>query len=604
MKQQLSVSNPKVWIVIGVSVAGVLILTAEARLKGVPKDYGAFMDRFQLPPPAAYKQPQPQPQPLSGLTFAINDVFDVKEYVTGFGNPDWKRTHEEAERTAVISHKDIFKYNYDFRITGENSHYGTPTNPKTPSCIPGGSCSGSAVAVAAELVDFAPRYIRLCISFLSSSERSSIAITFVDENIYMWNIYNWGSENSRLILWRPRFPAFTRVISTIGVLPNSQSLDTVGIFARDPSLLHQVGHVILQLNSVEPRRTRNIIVADDLFQLSKVTQQKTVYIISKVTEKLSGYQAPKHTNIGEYIFSNVPSLNYFLEQTTKLQNGASILKALSSVMLSLQRYEFKTNHEEWVNTFKRRLLSDVSDSVHETFTATHENIKAYYMVRTEMRTALHILLKDDEILVIPTVADNPPKLNSKKALLSEFNDQTFPLLSIATMSGCCQVTVPLGKHEDCPISVSFIANHGSDKFLLDTMLEMYQSLQGQVGEITRDASRFLKEKGNAAYKGKQWQKAITYYTEAVKLDEINATFYCNRAAAYLELGSFQQAEEDCTKALSLDKKNVKAYLRRGTARESVHRYKPALKDFVQALVLEPQNKTAKEAVKRLQKLIT
>lgn len=41
------------------------------------------------------------------------------------------------------------------RITGENMHYGTPTNPQRPSCIPGGSSSGSAVAVAAGLVDFA-----------------------------------------------------------------------------------------------------------------------------------------------------------------------------------------------------------------------------------------------------------------------------------------------------------------------------------------------------------------------------------------------------------------------------------------------------------------
>lgn len=41
------------------------------------------------------------------------------------------------------------------RITGENMHYGTPINPQMPSFVPGGSSSGSAVAVAAELVDFA-----------------------------------------------------------------------------------------------------------------------------------------------------------------------------------------------------------------------------------------------------------------------------------------------------------------------------------------------------------------------------------------------------------------------------------------------------------------
>lgn len=42
--------------------------------------------------------------------------------------------------------------------------------------------------------------------------------------------------------------------------------------------------------------------------------------------------------------------------------------------------------------------------------------------------------------------------------------------------------------------------------------------------------------GNAAYKKKEWNKAVNYYTEAIKLNEGNATFYSNRAAAYLELG--------------------------------------------------------------------
>lgn len=40
-------------------------------------------------------------------------------------------------------------------INGENYHYGTPTNPCAPDRVPGGSSSGSAVAVAANLVDFA-----------------------------------------------------------------------------------------------------------------------------------------------------------------------------------------------------------------------------------------------------------------------------------------------------------------------------------------------------------------------------------------------------------------------------------------------------------------
>ncbi|KAG2384119.1 Translocon at the outer membrane of chloroplasts 64 [Vigna angularis] len=62
-----------------------------------------------------------------------------------------------------------------------------------------------------------------------------------------------------------------------------------------------------------------------------------------------------------------------------------------------------------------------------------------------------------------------------------------------------------------------------------------------------------KKYGNQAYKDRQWQKAIGFYTEAIKLCSDNATYYSNRAQAYLEHGSYLQVEADCTKAISLDK---------------------------------------------------
>jgi hypothetical protein len=39
--------------------------------------------------------------------------------------------------------------------------------------------------------------------------------------------------------------------------------------------------------------------------------------------------------------------------------------------------------------------------------------------------------------------------------------------------------IPLGYHDDSCISVSFISAHGGDKFLLDTILDMYTTLQEQ-----------------------------------------------------------------------------------------------------------------------------
>jgi len=195
----------------------------------------------------------------------------------------------------------------------------------------------------------------------------------------------------------------------------------------------------------------------------------------------------------------------------------------------------------------------------------------------------------------------------------------YKFVGIAALSGCCEVTIPLA-NLDHHVSLSFVATHGSDKSLLRTILDTYSLIQEQVVlasklvmapvtngdvdvDIDIDASELLKEKGNSAFKRRLWSKAVEFYSEAISLSDTNATYYCNRAAAYLELGSFKQAEADCDQALLLDKKNVKAYLRRGFAREVALNYKEALQDFRHALALEPQNRTALAAERRLQKLL-
>ncbi|KAL6911513.1 hypothetical protein ACP4OV_000318 [Aristida adscensionis] len=574
------VSNPRVWIVAGIAVAGVVVLAEAARRRrrwlrgeaGAPPDAGAFCDRFELSPP-----PQPPPPAarylLSGLTFTASDNFEIEGYVAGFGNPDWKRTHEVAKRTAVAVTM-LLKQGatcvgrtvmdeLGFGVTGENLHCGTPINSAAPSLVPGGSCSGSAVAVAAQLVDFA----------LGTDTIGDVRIP---------------ASFCGLLCFRPSYG----VLSTLGIIANSQSLDTIGWFARDPCVLHRVGEALLPAAAGLRKQTRQIVFADDCFQLLKVSNQKTVHAIKHALQTLPGYQPPKYINISQYICSNVPSLKEFCEPSTKLQEGTSALKALSTVMLLLQRYEFKANHEDWVNTVKPKLGLDISTRVLRAVNFTHDNIKSLYAVRNELRTAIKNLLKDSGILVLPTTAGCPLKRNSKERLSSGFEDRMYAFVGIAALSGCCEATIPLENHNDHHISLSFVAAHGLDKFLLRTVLETYSLIQQEVvsasklvttpvtnGTVDVDASELLKEKGNSAFKRRQWSKAIEFYSEAIGLNDTNATYYCNRAAAYLELGRFKQAEADCDRALLLDRKNVKAYLRRGTAREVTLNYQEALQEF-------------------------
>ncbi|KAG9458606.1 hypothetical protein H6P81_003114 [Aristolochia fimbriata] len=586
-KKGMPSAATNLWVLLGLGIAGIIFITRKLK-KTVREDFGAFVERLQLLPPP---QPAPPKAPhlLAGLAFAVADAFDIEGYVTGFGDPEWSRTHENASQTSLavsvvveggatcVGKTVITEMGYS--IFGGDKHYEAPTNPVAPARICGGSSSGSAVAVAAELVDFS----------LGIDSIGGVRVP---------------AACCGVLGFRPSHGAITNT----GVIPVSPSLDTIGWFAKDPSVLRRVGHVILQLGYAESR-PRHVIIADDCFQLLKIPKARVTQVVIKSTEKLFGKQVLSHTNIGDYMASKVPSLKHFHNKKKNGELRVSSLKSLSNAMQLLHRHEFKSHHEEWINSTKP-IVDPVVSACMKTDELLEASISSCQKIRNEARFALNSLLKDDGILVIPTLADLPPKVGAKEAFSEEYQTRALSLLAIVSMSGCCQVTLPLGSHDKCPISVSFIARHGGDRFLLDTVKAMFATLQEQVDVVSKsdlsnnaisqeESAEIAKEKGNNAFKERQWQKAVSFYSEAIKLSGKNATYYSNRAAAYLGLGSFLQAEADCSAAINLDTKNVKAYLRRGTAREMLGYYKEAIEDFRYALVLEPTNKTATLAVNRL-----
>lgn len=84
-------------------------------------------------------------------------------------------------------------------------------------------------------------------------------------------------------------------------------------------------------------------------------------------------------------------------------------------------------------------------------------------------------------------------------------------------------------------------------------------------EVAKNADAEQKKaEGNAEFAAKNYDSAISKYTEAIAI-EANHVYYCNRSAVHLAKKDWQNAELDAQKCVEMDKKFVKGYFRLATA---------------------------------------
>lgn len=146
--------------------------------------------------------------PLDGIPMAWKDLVDVAGTVTTAGSRLFDQPAKvdaplvaAAQRQGVVSLGKTNMTELAFSGLGMNPHYGTPefTPGKGPRRVPGGSSSGSAVAVARGVVPVA----------MGSDTAGSLRLP---------------AAFNGLVSWRPS----CGLVSTVGVLPLARSLDTVG----------------------------------------------------------------------------------------------------------------------------------------------------------------------------------------------------------------------------------------------------------------------------------------------------------------------------------------------------------------------------------------
>lgn len=358
---------------------------------------------------------------LNFYTFAIKDVFSIQNYTNSAGNPDWLRTHEPANHNATVidkllnngaalhgtTHTDELMYS----LNGQNAHYGTPVNPKAPDCIPGGSSSGSAVAVAAHLADFA----------IGTDTGGSVRIPSSYCGIYGF---------------RPTHGA----VSMEGCIPLAKSFDTVGWMANDAETLQLIGECLLENDCDDDDFQKLYYPIEAWGLLDDIVRSAFSPLLPSLEEKFEDVQWLTISNQGLYEWAEAFRI--------------------------IQGTEIWEEHGKWIDQVTPVFGPGIVQRFQTASTMKKSDAKRCKEVQTRARSFLSKLLDDDGLIVIPTANQAAPSLSASAEEMEENRAKNMQLTCIAGLAGLPQITLPLATINHKPIGLSLIANHGRDKQLL------------------------------------------------------------------------------------------------------------------------------------------
>ncbi len=357
--------------------------------------------------------------PLKGFKFVVKENIDVEGFVSTNGEPAFAASHAAAgisapavDRLLASGARLVGKAHMDemaYSLLGANDHYGTPVNPAAPGRHPGGSSSGSAVAVASRLADFA----------LGTDTAGSCRAPASFCGVYGF---------------RPSHGA----ISSNGLVPLAASLDTIGWFARDASLLAKVGEALL------PEDADRAPFAD--------AQLLTEAFADCPPEELALLQSKLAWLRKVFPLRDVLVPHGFSPQTL-------------SHFRNLQAFEANQSQGDWILRTRPEFGPGIAERFAYAATVTEEQKLSADECRAQLRTSVDALLGEEGFFLLPTTPFFSPLLEESAQALDEKRYQMVRLFLIASFLGLPQVSLPL-KAPGAPLGLSLIGRRWSDRGLL------------------------------------------------------------------------------------------------------------------------------------------
>lgn len=383
----------------------------------LPDDpYGAFCHDNHAAIPGAPRGP------LAGLTFAAKDVFDIRGARTGFGHPAWLTSHPPARETAELVAKLVaagaalvgktLSDELCYSLSGENSHYGTPHNPRAPNRIPGGSSSGSAVAVAAGMVDFA----------LGTDCGGSIRVP---------------ASYCGVLGIRPTHGR----VSLKGAHPFASSFDCAGWLARDPEIFLRVGRTLL--DAVDPPQPfRRLIIAEDAF------------------ERADGA-------VRQALDDGVDALTQIVGSAVRETLSPDGFETWFDAFRILQAAEVWHSMGGWIMQNQPDLGPGVRERFASAARITPTQVREAKAQRAKIVAHLEATIGPGDVVCFPTTPRPAPLRGSEMAEVEiTYRHRAMALLCASGLAGLPQISIPLGTAEGGPVGLSVMARPNTDIDLL------------------------------------------------------------------------------------------------------------------------------------------
>jgi amidase len=378
-------------------------------------DFGAFVpgERFRIDGATE--------GPLAGLTFAVKDLFDVAGHPTGGGNPDWARSHPVPARHAWAVQRLLdagaslvgktVTDEVSLGILGENPFDGTPRNPRAPGRVPGGSSSGSAVAVAAGLSDTA----------LGTDTGGSVRVPSS-----FCGLYGIRPTHGRLDL--------------TGMMSQAPTSDTTGWLAGDAATFARVSAVMLD-EAIPDELPRRLVIATDAFA---VADPNAATALRPLLDRLS-------------------SLIGAVREETMAPPG---LAAWANAQRTLQPCEAWQNFKDWIDRVNPRFQFSVARNLTLAAAIPESERARAAAVRDAARARMRALLPPGTILCLPTTPFPAPRCGQALSVLDPLRDSITRLCCHGGLTGVPQVSIPGSTVDGLPIGLSIVGAPGSDATLV------------------------------------------------------------------------------------------------------------------------------------------